>query len=56
MLFGMEEEKRLKMAAISGASRALRYKEENPRASEQEVIQHISDSLSDIIDRIDKTP
>ena len=50
----MDEEKRLKMAVISGASHAIRYREENPRATEQEVIQHITKEAQNIIDKIDE--
>ena len=50
----MEEEKRLKMAIISGASHAIRYKEENPRAMESEVIQHVTNNVDSILDKIDE--
>lgn len=49
-----EENKRLKMALISGASHAVRYREENPRASEQEVMQYISDLSDDLIEKLDE--
>jgi len=49
-----KEDKKLKMAAISGAAHALKYKEENPRASEQEVIQQVTRKLHEILEKIDK--
>jgi hypothetical protein len=49
-----DEDKRLKMAVIAGAAQAYRYKEENPRATEQEVIQHVSDSSNEILENIDE--
>lgn len=49
-----EEETRLrKMIAISAAAKAIRYKEKNPHASEQEVVQHITDNVEEIIEKID---
>jgi hypothetical protein len=42
-----------RMAVIAGAASALRYKEKNPRASEQEVIQHVTNNAEDILERID---
>lgn len=48
------EDKKLKMAVISGASRAVRFKEENPRASEGEVIQHVTDNVKKILEKIDE--
>jgi len=50
----IEEEKRLKMAVISGAAKALRFKEENPKSSEQEVMQHITDSTEKILENMDE--
>lgn len=51
----MEEEgKRIKLAVIAGASRAIQFKEKNPRATEQEVIQHVSDNLINILEKVDR--
>jgi hypothetical protein len=48
-----EEESRLVMAIIRGAAEATKYKDENPRASEQEVIQHVTDSAKKMLEKID---
>ena len=48
-----DEEKRLRMAIIAGASHAVRFKEKNWRASEQEVIQHVTDNVKEILEKID---
>jgi hypothetical protein len=48
-----EKTKTARMAVIAGAASALRYKEKNPRATEQEVLQHVTNNADDIIDRID---
>ncbi len=50
----MEENHRLKMAIISGASHALEYKEKNPRASTEEIIQHITENAEEIVENIDE--
>jgi len=49
-----EENKKLKMAIISGASHALKYKEKNPRASEQEILQYLTDESDEILEKIDE--
>lgn len=48
-----EENKKLKMAIISGAAHALNYKKENPRASEEEVIRHVAKEAGKILEKID---
>lgn len=50
----MEENKRLKMALISGASQAMKFRDGNPRSSEQEVLQYISDLSDDLIEKLDE--
>lgn len=51
----MEEvNKQTKMAVISGAAHALRYKDEHPRALEQEIMQHITDTAEEILSKIDE--
>jgi hypothetical protein len=50
-----EEEKRVrKMIAISAAAKAIRYKEKNPSASEQDVIQYVTDNVDDILEKVDE--
>ena len=50
----MENEKnRIKMAVISGASNAIRYKEKNPGATEEEVIKHVTKKVDEILKKID---
>ena len=48
------EDKRLKMAIISGAAHALSYKEENPRASDEETIRHVTEEAKKILEKIDE--
>ena len=48
-----DEEKRLQMAVIAGAAHAARFKEKNWKASEQEVIQHVTDNVKEILEKID---
>ena len=49
-----EENQRLKMATISGAAHAIQYKEKNPQATEQEIIQHITKNADSILEKIDE--
>lgn len=49
----MEEEKRLKMAIIAGAAEALKFKEKNWKATEDEIIRHITGKVDEILDKID---
>jgi hypothetical protein len=46
-------EKRVKMALIAGASQALEYKRRNPKASDEEAIQHVSRQADKIADKLD---
>lgn len=48
-----DEQKRLKMAIIAGASHALKFKEKNWRATEDEVIRHVSENVGEILEKID---
>ena len=49
-----QDKKRLKMAIISGASHAIRFKEKSPRASEDEVIRHVTKEVDNILEKIDE--
>jgi len=42
------------MAIIAGASSAIRFKEKRQRATEQEVIQHVTKNVDKILEKIDK--
>jgi hypothetical protein len=48
------EKKRLKMAIISGASHAIRFKEKNVRATEDEVVRHVAKQVDEILSKIDE--
>ncbi|MFH1425794.1 MAG: hypothetical protein ABIG28_03665 [archaeon] len=48
-----EGDYKLKMAAISGASHAIRFREKNPRTTEGEVIKHVTEKIEEIISEID---
>ncbi len=45
---------KLKMAVISGASHALKYKEKNPRAGDSEIIQHITREVDSILQNFEE--
>jgi acetone carboxylase gamma subunit len=48
-----DEDKRLKMAIIAGASHAIKFKEKNWRATEDEVVRHVSENVREILEKID---
>ncbi|MBS3091054.1 hypothetical protein J4217_01230 [Candidatus Pacearchaeota archaeon] len=50
----MVEKEKLKVAIIAGASGAARFKEKNPRASEADVINHITKQIEIILAKIDE--
>jgi hypothetical protein len=45
---------KLRMAVISGAAHAARYKELNPWATEEDIIRYISSQVEAILSKIDK--
>lgn len=50
----MEEgSKRLKMAVIAGAAEAAKFKEKNWKATQEQVIQHVTDKVDEILNNID---
>ncbi len=44
---------RLKIAVVAGASHAMKYKEKNPRAQTQEVIKHVTESVEEILSKME---
>ena len=50
----MNDEEKLKIAVVAGASRALKYKNLHPRATDEEAIQHVSREEDNIIENLDK--
>ena len=50
----MEEKKRMKMAIIAGASHAIKFKEKNPEANEETILQHITKEAGKILSNIDE--
>ena len=44
----------LKMAVIAGAAEALKHKSQNPKKTDEDVIEHITKSVEDIIEKIDQ--
>ena len=45
----MDKKEKIKMAVISGAASAIRYKEEHPNASESEVMRYVTKRMEKII-------
>ena len=50
----MGEKEIIKMAVIAGASYAMRYREEHPRANESEVINFVAGETNKIIHELNK--
>jgi len=48
----VDEEKKLKMAVISGASHALKFKAKNPRKSDEDAIQYVTREIESIIEKL----
>jgi hypothetical protein len=51
----MNQKNKLKIAMISGASYALKYKKKNPSISDEEILQQINRESDDILDKIDSS-
>lgn len=47
-----DQKKKLKIALVSGASHALKYKEKHPSASEAEIIQYVTRESEDILRKV----
>lgn len=51
----MEANKKVRMAVIVGAGKALTYKRQNPHATETEILQQIADEMDEITGKIDES-
>ena len=49
----MAEDRQIKMAIIAGASHALKYKDQHWKATEDEILQHISKNIDNILKGMD---
>jgi hypothetical protein len=49
----MPTENKVKMGVISGASLALKMKQESPNTSDSDILQEIAYQMPEILDRID---
>jgi hypothetical protein len=50
----MADRKRMKMAIIAGASHAIKFREQNPEANGDQIIQHITKNAENILKNIDE--
>jgi len=50
----MDKNYKLKMAVISGASHALEIKAKNPRVTDEDIVQQITDKAEEILEKIDE--
>ncbi|MFH1802992.1 MAG: hypothetical protein ABH864_06120 [archaeon] len=46
-------DQKLRLAVIAGASHALRYKEENPRATDREALKHVTEHADSIANDVE---
>jgi len=53
MIHSMADEEMMKRAVIAGASCAIDYKEMHPRASESEIMSHVSKEMRHLIREIE---
>lgn len=51
----MPTKNKVKMGVISGASLALKLKQEQRNSTDQEILQQISSEMEDILDKIDRS-
>ncbi len=51
----MSSKKDLKMALVSGAAHALKYKRANPHASDDDAIQHVTREGEEILRKLDSS-
>ena len=49
----MNNQKKLKMAIIAGAAAALKYKDEHPSSSRDEIIRYINRESMKILEKLD---
>ncbi|MEK6825133.1 MAG: hypothetical protein AABX12_01130 [Nanoarchaeota archaeon] len=49
----VKEDKQVRMAIIAGASHALKYKSKNFRATDDEILRHISENVDNILGNMD---
>jgi len=49
----MEDKKMMKMAIIAGASHALKFRQENPDARDEQILQQVTKEAGKILENID---
>lgn len=50
----MGDNEKVKMAVIAGAAYAVKYKEQNPNATESEVLKHVTKEIGNIINQLEE--
>lgn len=50
----MAKKETMKMAIVAGAAAAMKYKEKHPNASESEIMNHVTQNMSKIIEDIEE--
>ncbi len=50
----VKERDNIKMAVISGASHALKFRDRYPRSTNEEAIRHVSEKMDEILSKIEE--
>jgi len=50
----MADSEKLRLAVIAGASHALKYREENPRADDREALKFVTEKINAILNEIEE--
>jgi predicted alpha/beta-hydrolase family hydrolase len=50
----MVEDNKLRLAVIAGASHALKYREENPRATDRDALKFVAERIAQILREIEE--
>ena len=50
----IKERENIKMAVISGASHALKFRDRHPRATNEETIRHVTEKMDEILEKIEE--
>jgi len=53
-MFMANERENIKMAVISGASHALKFRDRYPKSTNEEAIRHVTEKMGDILRKIEE--
>ena len=50
----IKDRENIKMAVISGASHALKFRDRHPKATNEEAIRHVTEKMDEILEKIEE--